>query len=293
MNEFKTYHPLVNFVFFTFVILFSMFFLHPISLTVSFIGAFIYSVMLGGKKAIRFNLLYMLPVALAAAVLNPLFNHEGATVLMYFKNGNPLTAESVYFGLAAASMLCTVMCWFSCYNTVMTSDKFIYLFGRIIPSLSLVLSIVLSFIPRFKARLGEVISAQKGLGKQGGGAIRRFKNASAALSAMTTWSLESAIETSDSMISRGYGLKGRTSFAVYVFSARDIKALCAISFLGIYIIIGACMGGMKYRYFPSLSGTEMNFYTVSVFAAYFLLCIMPIIIEITEVCRWKSIESKI
>ncbi len=30
-------------------------------------------------------------------------------------------------------MLAAVVLWFGCYNEVMTSDKFIYLFGRVIP----------------------------------------------------------------------------------------------------------------------------------------------------------------
>jgi energy-coupling factor transport system permease protein len=46
---------------------------------------------------------------------------------------NPLTLESIFYGLAAAVMLAAVVLWFGCYNEVMTSDKFIYLFGRVIP----------------------------------------------------------------------------------------------------------------------------------------------------------------
>lgn len=44
----------------------------------------------------------------------------------------PLTLESIAYGCAAAVMLVAVLFWFSCYNEVMTSDKFMYLFGRII-----------------------------------------------------------------------------------------------------------------------------------------------------------------
>jgi energy-coupling factor transport system permease protein len=31
-------------------------------------------------------------------------------------------------------MLISVITWFNCYSAVMTSDKFVYLFGRIIPA---------------------------------------------------------------------------------------------------------------------------------------------------------------
>lgn len=291
MKEFEAYHPLVNFIFFTFVIILSMFFLHPICLVFSLIGAVSYAILTGGRK--RVNLLYILPIAVCTAVLNPIFNHEGATILMYFKNGNPLTAESIYFGLAATCMLCVVICWFACFNSVMTFDKIIYLFGRIIPSLSLVLSIALRFIPRFGEHFKEIRFAQKSMVGGEDNVWRKMKNIVSAMSAMITWSLENAAETADGMTSLGYGLRGRTSFAIYTFSQRDICVLCAVLALGGYIIGGILSGGIKYRYFPTVAGAEITPYALSVFAAYFILCMTPVIIEIAEVFRWKAIKSKI
>ena len=46
----------------------------------------------------------------------------------------------------------------------MTSDKFIYLFGRVIPKLSLLLSMVLNFVPKFKQHFKEIDQSQKALG---------------------------------------------------------------------------------------------------------------------------------
>ncbi len=70
-----------------------------------------------------------------ATPANPAFNHEGATILAYLPSGNPLTLEFIVYGLSAAVMMASVILWFSCYNAVMTSDKFVYLFGRVIPAL--------------------------------------------------------------------------------------------------------------------------------------------------------------
>ena len=55
MNEFKTYHPIVNFTYFVFVIGFSMFFMHPVCLSVSLACGFTYSVLLKGKKAVCYE----------------------------------------------------------------------------------------------------------------------------------------------------------------------------------------------------------------------------------------------
>ena len=52
MNEFAKYHPLINFIYFTAVIVFSMIFVHPICLVTSLLCSVMYSVILNGKKAI-------------------------------------------------------------------------------------------------------------------------------------------------------------------------------------------------------------------------------------------------
>ena len=290
MNEFKTYHPIVNFIYFVFVIGFSCFIMHPVCLCVSLVCAFAYSVILNGTKAIKTNLLYMLPMIIAMALINPAFNHQGITIIEYLPSGNPLTLESVAYGIAAAIMIASVICWFSCYNEIMTSDKFIYLFGRIIPSLSLMLSMTLRFVPRFSAQIKVVADAQRCMGRDvsKGSIIKRAKCGLAILSIMTTWSLENAIETADSMKSRGYGHSGRTAFSIFTFDKRDKKALLCIIILGIYTFLGNIFDGMYFRYFPSMKANDFGVFGLSVFIAYLTLCICPIIIEIWEVRKWKA-----
>lgn len=107
-----------------------------------------YLAVLKGRKTLFTHLLYMLPLAFLTALINAAFNHEGATILVYLPGENPLTLESVVCSMCAAAMILSVVCWFSCYNEVMTSDKFIYLFGRVSPALSLIFSMTLRFVPR-------------------------------------------------------------------------------------------------------------------------------------------------
>ena len=142
-DTFSSYHPAVNFLYFGLVMALTMCWMHPVSLAVTLSAAIAYNVYLNGRKGVRFSLAFLLPMMLLAALVNPVFNHEGATILAYLPTGNPLTAESIWYGIAAALMIAAVMSWFSCYTAVMTSDKFVYLFGRVIPALSLVLSMTL------------------------------------------------------------------------------------------------------------------------------------------------------
>lgn len=295
MNEFKTYHPIVNFLYFVFVIGFSCFFMHPVCLFISLFSGFTYSVMLKGKRQVKRNLLYMLPMIVATALINPAFNHDGATIIAFFQNGNPLTLESIIYGICASVMIVSVICHFSCYNEVMTSDKFIYLFGRIIPALSLIISMTLRFVPKFSAQLKVVTNAQRCMGRDvsNGSIVKRAKNGLNILSIMTTWALENSIETADSMKARGYGIPGRTAFSIFTLDKRDMKALIYILLLGVYTFVGSLLGGMYFRFFPSIKTAALSPFSISVFAAYFLLCIYPVTIELWEVRRWKASVSKI
>lgn len=294
-SSFAKYHPLVNFLFFSLVLLCTMFIMHPICLLISLISSFTYSIVLKGKKAIRDNLLYMLPMLLLAALVNPAFNHEGTTIIMYFKNGNPLTLESIIYGFAAATLMVSVICWFTCYNVIMTTDKFVYLFGTIIPSLSLVLSMTLRFVPRFKEQMKVISNAQKCIGRDisNGSLFNRLKNGIKIISIMITWSLENAVETADSMKCRGYGLPGRTAYSIYTLDKRDKKALLFISLIGLYVIIGAFLGKFYWRYFPNMKGVLITPLSSSVFIAYFILCMIPVYIEKMEDRRWRLSQSKI
>ena len=236
------------------VIAFTMFFMHPVSLGISLGAALAYAVYLRGRKAIRFSLVFMLPMMVMAALINPAFNHEGATLLTYLPSGNPLTLESILYGLAAAAMLAAVVTWFSCYTAVMTSDKFVYLFGRLIPALSLVLSMALRFVPKFQAQFHVVSEAQRCIGRDvsDGGVIRRIRNAVTIFSIMLTWSLENAIETADSMKSRGYGLPGRTAFSIYRFDDRDKMALGWLLYCGFFL---CCAGRLCLEILPDGQGS--------------------------------------
>lgn len=292
-DTFSSYHPAVNFLFFGLVLVFSMVFMHPVCLAISLACSLTYSIYLNGKKAVRFHLLYMSPMFLVAALINPAFSHAGGTILTYLPSCNPLTLESITYGIAAAAMLISIIAWFSCYSAVMTSDKFVYLFGRVIPAMSLILSMTLRFVPKFRSQIKVVSDAQKCVGRDvsNGSVIQRARNGVTILSIVVTWALENAIETADSMKSRGYGLRGRTAFSIYRFDKRDKTALIFLFLCGAYIITGACLGGLRWRYFPTMKGVGAGIYPISVFLSYFALCIAPVIINITEDRKWNALRS--
>jgi energy-coupling factor transport system permease protein len=294
-DAFSARHPLIGFIYFTVVILFSMFLMHPVCLMISLLCAFIYSLYLKGKKALRFFLLAMVPLLLVTALLNPLFNHAGVTILFYLPGGNPVTRESIVYGLAAATMFVTIIVWFFCFNTVMTSDKFIYLFGRIIPALSLILSMVLRLVPRLQARGRAIANAQKGVGRDAGSGsfLQKARSIVRITSIMITWSLESAIETADSMKSRGYGLPGRSAFSIYRFDHRDRLILMIMLLLAGTVLAGLVTGVTGADYFPALNIASVTSLSLVFFASYAGLGLLPVMINGWEDVRWKRIKSAI
>lgn len=294
-DTFSDCHPAVNFAYFALVLAFSMTLMHPVCLLISLTGACCYLARLHGLRELGHSARWLVPMALLAALVNPAFVHQGVTILTYLPSGNPLTLESILYGLAAALLLASVVLWFRCFSAVMTSDKFIYLFGRAIPALSLVLSMTLRFVPRFRRQFRTVTQAQRFMGRdtENGSPLQRARNAMKVFSIMVTWSLESAIETADSMKSRGYGEKGRTAFSIYRMDDRDRSLLVWLIFCGAYVLCGVLAGGLRFRYYPSLAGAPVTPMTVSFFVVYFLLCLTPAALDLAAARQWRQIEKEV
>ncbi len=293
-DSFSGYHPFNNFLYFALVIGFCLVLRHPLAQGIALVCACIYAISTDGKKSVLFLLKYCLPTVLLTAFINPAFNHEGKTILLYFFSGNPLTLESILYGFSAGTMLVTLLLWFSSFNRVMTSDKFIYLFGKIIPALSLVLSMSLRFVPKFKSQMQTVTDAQRSIGRDisNGSLLKRIKTGIVIFSIMITWALENAIETADSMRSRGYGLKGRTAFSIYRFDERDAYTLIWFSFCGLFLLSGTMLKAFGFRFFPDVRYAALDITTVPFYCVYFALCITPFVLNVKENRKWKTLISK-
>ncbi len=274
-------HPWVTAVYFAFAFAFSMAFRHPMYQAASFCGALIYALLVQGKRSVAFTFKYALPVILITALINPVFNHAGVTVISYLPTGNPLTAESILYGFSSGIMFSCIMLWFLSFNRVMTSDKLICLFGRVAPILSLLLSMTLGFIPKFKKTLRNIKASQESLCAACNEERNPFKRLRSSLSvffAAVTYSLEGAVDTSDSMKSRGYGLSGRTAFSIYRFKARDGVFLSVTLASAAMIMLSAVLGFTAVRFFPSVAVMELNTLSIFLFVFYVIFCFQPAIL---------------
>lgn len=294
-SAFAKLHPIVNLIFFAFVIALSMFLMNPVCLALSLVCALANALYLSGKKAVKLSLAYLLPMLILVTIINPVVNHQGVTILTYFSWGNPLTVESVVYGFTASLMLSSVVLWFSSFNSVMTSDKLICIFGKAIPSLSLVLSMALRFVPKLSAQFKQVRNAQKCIGRDisNGSLIARMKNLVRIISVMISWSMENAVETADSMRSRGYGLKGRTSYSLYKFSKIDFAVLITEILLGTAVALSVISGVVEFYYFPTIKGNLTDVFAVITYVLYATLMLLPLILNVKEEIGWKRLRSSI
>ena len=288
---FTSYHPTVNAIYLTVILLFSIVLQHPLCRLLSLLGALCWCSMVLEKKERRALCCLLLPMAALAVVINPAFSHQGVTILAYLPSGNPLTLESIYYGLSMALMLVSIVLWMACLHAVFTSDKLVCLTGKMAPALSLLLSMSLRFIPRFAAQLRQVSLAQQGIGQgikqQTKG--KQLQNGGRILSILVTWSLENAIETADSMKSRGYGTARRSAFAPYTITQRDRTAIFAIAALTIFLLLMAAHGDFYWRYYPQCQGSGLDLWSACTFLVYGLFCMIPWLVDRWEDKTWNSI----
>ncbi|EHQ90794.1 energy-coupling factor transporter transmembrane component T [Desulfosporosinus youngiae] len=295
MNKaFASYHPVVSFSFFVLIFILAMLLMHPVFVGLNLISACLFSWFLNGLKGLRFNLKFGLPMFLLVALANPLLNHRGKTVLFFFRD-NPITLEATMYGLCSAASLIGIIVWFSCYNKVITSDKFLYLFAKVIPSIALLITMSIRMVYKLRGQLKMITAAQHaiGLDAKEGQVRQRIRRGMRTISILLSWAMEDGIETSDSMKARGYGLKNRSTFSLFKFSRRDGVMLGIIMALGAFCWAGYFAGYGVMRFYPSIAPLKTSSPALGMYLCFFALALMPSLIELRENVQWRSYKSMI
>lgn len=292
MQSFATYHPIVLFFYYIIVLTVTVFIIHPFVLVLSIVGSLFFFAFLTPYKLIKDLGFYML-VFFLIAVTNPIFVHKGESILFYL-NDNPVTVEALVYGFIIATMLIAVIFWSKSYSSIMTSDKFIYLFGKMIPKLSLIISMALRFIPRFKHQILKVNQTQKTLGIYTSNSITdRIMSGIRTFNSVVMWSMENAIIQADAMKARGYGLKGRTNFSLFRWYSRDTFIMAVIVCTFILVLYFNYLGTFSFNYYPAITPIDISSLHFFHFFVVFILFILPSFIELKENLQWKYLKSKI
>lgn len=164
-----------------------------------------------------------------------------------------------------------------------------YLFGKVVPAFSLLLSMAMRFLPLFLHQAKEISRAQRCMGRDGsmGSLWHRAKCSVRMCSILILWALENAIETADSMKSRGYGLPGRTAYSRYEWEERDKMALWYMAFAAALLFVFGHGGSFVFRYYPSIVLAGPSIWNGSGWVCFGALLFLPHGLEWRENRLWQ------
>lgn len=293
-DAFTECHPVVNFVFYIGALVMGMCFLHPLFLVLSLFCSMAYYGVV--KRQVVKYLGSMLGIFILLSVVNPLFNTQGEHVLFSYFGGRAYTLEALCYGMALAGMLLTILTWFATYNEVMTDDKFLYCFGKLSPSLSLILTMVLRLVPSFQKKCDQIAGARRCIGKsvENGTTYEKVEHGLTIISALTSWALEGGVVMADSMRSRGFGSGKRTCFSIYSMRGQDRRLIALMGVLMAVIFLSSLKDGTNVTYTPVLSFSgRANPWTLLGGAAYFIFLSIPTVLSLKEAVTWHILRSRI
>lgn len=317
-DEFSRYHPVVNLIFYLLVLGTTMFQMSVGLVFISLFSAVVYYFMLKKTEGLKYCAV-VVGIIIVSAIINPLFSHKGGTLLFYLFTGNPVTLESIIYGLISAIIIGAMLLWFSTFNQVMGVERILGAIGKVLPNVSLLITMIMRFIPQYtrhqrkvsmvnkvnKRNYGEkinllnrektekenVIEARKRQKKKNGidKIIDSIKEGSRTFSITTTWALENSIYTADSMKARGFGTGRRTNYSNYKFQKRDYLLMGWLVILWLVVVFSLEREKVYTYYYPFIQVKN----NMVVYLMYGLLCLTPVLINVKEEIRWLILKSRI
>lgn len=269
---------MINLIYFAAAVFFAACFRHPVFLSISYIAAFFYSVKLKGRKTFVFNLFLMIMI-LIYSFIYAYFNHFGVTDIGVTIIGNSITLESWVYGIVKGTAAASVLMIMNCFICVFSSDKIVYVFGRIVPVLSLFISIIFRSAAKTKIKIKKIELARQGIGKGAaqGNICEKIHNKTAIISAVVVSTAEDFIKEADSMKSRGYTLRGRSAFSIYRFDNRDRFAVLILCALIVTMFAALSLDQTNIYYNPEIIFNRITFVSYIFYAVYFFFLLFPLI----------------
>lgn len=159
-DEFSRYHPVVNLIFYLLVLGTTMFQMSVGLVFISFFSAVVYFFMLKKTEGLKYCAV-VVGIIIVSAIINPLFSHKGGTLLFYLFTGNPVTLESIIYGLISAIIIGAMLLWFSTFNQVMGVERILGAIGKVLPNVSLLITMIMRFIPQYTRHQRKVSMVNK------------------------------------------------------------------------------------------------------------------------------------
>lgn len=266
-------HPITTLIYFLLGAFLPAFSGNPIFYFISLItGIIILLTWLNPKQVLK-SLPGYLIFFVIISLINPLFYHDGDTILFYM-NGKRITLEALVYGCSSALMITAVLIWCRSLSHYMTSDKVMFIFGSFSPKTAVIVSMILRFVPLYRSQISSYRSTQRLLGIYGSGTfLERVRGEGLIFAGFLTRILEHSMTTADSMTARGYGTAKRRAFKLFHFKHSDAALLVLMLACASFVIFGFCRGVLKTSYYPLLALPGFTALSISVLVVYFIFAI--------------------
>lgn len=268
---FDMFHPAVLATYWAVVILFAMVVKQPVFVLLTFASLLSFMIVVCGKSSLHM-LFFASPVVLVLAVLNPIFVCEGQTFL-FSVFGRSIFLEPAIYGLFQALVLLNVIMAFYCASCVLQTGKLFALFGRRLPTLTVVFSMVVRFMNAFVRQgkqLAKTMQACTSVGK-----IKPTKLVSRTSTALLGQGLEDGRILADVMCSRAWACgMPRTTYVRFTFCLLDALALVVLLLLAALSAASVVLWCANFAYYPSISPVAPWY----AYASYAALLLLPFLV---------------
>lgn len=269
IKNFKESHPIVLFSYFLSIIVLSIiqrnYYIIALITILAILVDYFYN-----KDIFFKDLKYFIILVLIVMVTNPIFVTEGQDII-YQNSFIIITKQALIYGLVFGALLGSMLLWFKIMKKCITDSHIVYLFGSILPTLGLVISMSFNIINKLKIQYHKIKEANYHIASKS-----KFAYYRNVVIILVTYAFESSIDMMNSMAARGYGKAKRTSFHLYSIKKDDILKLCIILVLTIICFWGYFGFYREFYYYPIIQIYQFKLIDILFLIAYILLAIFPI-----------------
>jgi energy-coupling factor transport system permease protein len=230
---------------------------NPIYLAIIFFSILFLAYIDGCLKDVFSYLKFIIPVIILVMILNPLMSHNGDTILYKSSISVPIfgvftiSLESILYGLENGVILGVVTVILGFGNLILHPDRTFGFFAKYLKKSALLMSMTIRFFPTLMNSQRNIIEVEKLRGNftSNKGFAQRIKNQGNIANILFMTSLEDAVDVSESMYSRGFGLGKRSTYFRERFRKKDL------------ILIFLTITELVYLFYFNQNGlNNMNFY---------------------------------
>ena len=290
-NRFLHCHPFVIFCYYVCVGILAMYFNHPVFLLIFCFLLLAVNYSHNSLGTLRKWLPMMASMSAIIILMNMFFVLKGSTVLFVFLERR-ITLEATVYGVVMTLSIISIILLFISFNQILNGNRFLYIFSKFLPRTAFLAMLTIRFVPLLKRRLTEITDVQriKGISIKTGTMKQRCKAGMTLIQILLTWSLEEAVETADSMKTRGYGIGKRSPYNPYKLTKEEKVWLLLMLGLLVVSLVGGSYGYGRMMIYPKLDSLQLRGIDGLFLLSSILLFAFPLFVEGREQLRWKSLR---